>query len=167
MRPEWDALFESLYQENYEKMLIYASRLLEKRDLAEEVVQDAFCTALQKRTDVEKCRNPAAYVMSILKNKIREAKRVRQRELKYFLSLDDSVLRTVRATYGNPEKSYSGIVQEAKEALSEEDWTLFHQKYLDGETHFTIAKRMEISVWNSQKRAQRIRETLQDVLPDE
>lgn len=75
MPPEQDVFFESLYQNNFNGLVIYARAQLNDAYEAEEVVQDAFYTVLQQKEKLRHYENPRAYLISVLKFKIREYKR--------------------------------------------------------------------------------------------
>lgn len=166
MPPEQDVFFESLYQSNFDRLVIYARAQLNDTFEAEEVVQDTFYTVLQQKERLRHHENPKAYLISVLKYKIREYKRARNRYLKIFLSLNYDFLPEIPAPSNPYPVSISGIMELARETLTEDEWRIFQRYVLNGYGHLKIAKEMDISVWASQKRLERIRRKLQDVLPD-
>ena len=52
------------------------------------------------------------------------------------------------------------------DTLGGEEWDLLKQYVLDGASHRQIASKLGITVQASQKRLERIRKKLEDVLPD-
>ncbi len=166
MPPEQDVFFESLYQNNFNGLVIYARAQLNDAYEAEEVVQDAFYTVLQQKEKLRHYENPRAYLISVLKFKIREYKRARSRYLKIFLSLNYDFLPEVPAPSNPYPVSISGIMEAARETLTEDEWHIFRRYVLNGYGHLRISKELGISVWASQKRLERIRKKLQDVLPE-
>ena len=159
-----DESFESLYRKNLGKLTIYAKARLEDPFLAEEAVQETFYTALTHPELLDRYGKPEACLMNILKNKIRECRRARRRYLRLFLSLDDGLLAGACAPGGSA--SAGGILEAARAGLSPEEWHLLRRFALDGASHLEISRELGVSVWASQKRLERIRKKLQEILPD-
>lgn len=166
MPPEQDVFFESLYKTHFNSLLNYAKAQLHDRFGAEEVVQDTFYTALQQLEEVRRHENPQAYLFRVLKYKIREYRRSRNRCLKLFLALDYNVLPEVPAPSNSYPVSVSGILETARDTLTEEEWYIFRRFVLGGAGHLKISQELGISVWASQKRLERIRKKLLAVLPE-
>lgn len=62
--------FDTLYLENYDRMLTVAAKLLGSREVAEDVVQSTFLTLLDKQKQVRKHPNPTAWLYVTLRNTI-------------------------------------------------------------------------------------------------
>lgn len=165
MPTEGDVFFESLYRANFNKLKLYASVQLRDPSGAEEIVQDTFYTALRQLERVRRHGNPEAYLMKVLKYKILEYRRARSRYLKRFLSLEQSV--PAEATVPAPSGSASCIMETARDSFTQEEWRLFQRFILDGATHLELSKELGISVWACQKRLERIRKKLREVLPEQ
>lgn len=166
MLPEQDIFLESLYRSNYEKLRIYAAQQIKDSDGVEEVIQDTFCTALNKLETLQHHENPTAYLMKILKFKINERMWAKKRNLNLFLAMNSDSMPEAAAPSNSVPTSISSIFEDARNALSDEEWYIFQRHIIDGASHLEIAKDLEITVWASQKRVERIRKKLKDVLPD-
>lgn len=166
MPPEQDISFESLYRDNFKKLKLYAASRLRNPGQAEEVVQDTFYTAWNDRETLFQHKAPEAYLMTTLKYKIKESKRARQRYLRLFLSLDSSLLAEAAASSGPTLSSTDGLLESIKSALSPEEWHLLRRYVFEGASHLELAKELGVTVWTSQKRLERIRKKLREILPD-
>lgn len=166
MPTEQDTFFESLYRRRFGIMLVFASMQLKDPLWAEEVVQDTFYTALRQPEALLQQERPEAYLMGVLKNKIRESRRARRRYFSRFLSLERDVSVEPKAPANPFPVSVATIMSTVQETLSPEEWDLFQKAILGGATHIEIAKDFGISVWASQKRLERIRKKLEECLPD-
>ena len=162
---EQDAFFEKLYDDMFDNMKTYARVQLHDPFGVEEVVQDAFYTALQQLEQLRQHSNPKGCLMQILKYKIKEYKRAHSRALKFFLSLDDNPLPEARAPSNDFPVSTSSILKTIREVLTTEEYYLFHRIILNGASHMEMSVELGITVWSSQKRLERIRRKLKDVLP--
>ena len=103
---------------------------------------------------------------AVLKYKILEYIRARNRYLKLFLSLDHNILSRIKAPSNPAPISTSSIMETVRDTLSAEEWDLWKQYVIDGASHRQIASKLGITVQASQKRLERIRKKLEDVLPD-
>lgn len=162
MPPEQDVFLEDLYRNNAPKLMIYATSKLRDPSGVEELVQDTFYTAVTHMDRLRTHSNPEAYLMTVLQYKIKEYQRIRRRELMRFRSLDPDLLNQLRA----PEDSSLHVLETIRKALSQEEYHLFQRYYLEGAHHIEIARELHISVWNSQKRLERIRKKLKKCFPD-
>lgn len=156
--------FESLYRDNVRKLTAYASARLNDPNLAEEVVQDVFYTALKQPEKLWRHGAPEACLMQILKNKIRECRRSRQRYLRLFVSMESEP--GAASAGGSEPSSPAGLMESVRSALSPEEWYILRRFVFEGAGHLELAKELGISVWASQKRLERIRKKLLEILPD-
>lgn len=165
MSAEQDMLFQSLYYKNFGRLYSYAIVQLKDPSEAEEVVQDTFTTAWQDRKRFLSHPNPNAYLTTVLNFKIKERKRQRNRHLRFFISLDPSLLPEPAAPSNPYPMNVDSIVKTAHDHLTEEDWELLRLFAFHGFTHKEICKKLHINVPACQKRLTRIREKLSDFLP--
>ena len=159
-----DSFFEDLFSRNFNKLQIYAVAQVHDRFVAEEVVQDPFLTALLRADLLREHEAPAACLMEILKNKTRQYKRDSGRRLRLFTSLESLPPNLAAANFF--PLTMDMILQRVQDILSPSDWKLFQLRALEGYTHYQVAKELDITVWTSQKRMQRIRETLDEQFPE-
>ena len=158
--------FENLYEQNFDKLKLIAYAKLKNDPVSEELAQATFLTALRDFETLRRHENPEAYLRAVLKYKILEYIRARNRYLKLFLSLDHNILSRIKAPSNPAPTSTSSIMETVRDTLSAEEWDLLKQYVLDGASHRQIASKLGITVQASQKRLERIRKKLEDVLPD-
>lgn len=84
-----DALFDKLYTENFKDLFKYAYRLTYEKNMAEEIVQDAFAEAYRKIELLSKHENPVGWLYVTTKNIARVYIREYQK-LKKLLPLEDN-----------------------------------------------------------------------------
>lgn len=161
-----NVFFENLYKQNFDKLHLIAYAKLGNKAVAEELTQETFLTALKDYKTFRQHENPEAYLKAVLKYKILEYIRARNRYLKLFLSLDHDILPDIKASSAPSPASVSGIIQTVRDTLTEEEWRLLKQFTIDGASHRQIAQRLGITTQASQKRLERIRKKLEDVLPE-
>jgi len=164
--PEQDISFEALYRTNYQKLTLYAAARLNDPGQVEEVVQDTFYSAWKNRETLLQHRAPEAYLMTTLKYKIKESRRARQRYLRLFLSLDSGLQAEAAAPYNPSPFSIESFMELIKSNLSSEEWYLLQRYAFGGASHLELAKELGVTVWTSQKRLERIRKKLREILPD-
>ena len=63
-----DAFFDKLYLDNYKSLFKYAYRLTYEKNLAEEIVQDAFTEAYRKIELLSRHENPVGWLYVTVKN---------------------------------------------------------------------------------------------------
>ena len=170
MRPEEDAFLEELYRELFPKLWRYALTALRDPERAREVVQDTFHEAVLKVDQLMTHENPGGWLMLTCKNKIREYMRFRRRYLYRFLSLDTDYAsvswQSDRPDQETDEMDGPPIIDRIKARLAEEEFLLLKRFALDGASHLEIAKELNITVYASQKRLERIRKKLYEEFPD-
>ena len=66
-----DQFISALYEDMFNKLLMYANTALSNRSLAEEAVQETFRIACMKIDDVKASENPRGWLVLTLKNVIR------------------------------------------------------------------------------------------------
>ncbi len=165
MPPEQAISFEALYRANYQKLALYAAAQLPDPKQTEEVVQDTFYTAWNDRETLLQHKAPEAYLMTTLKYKIKEFKRARQRYLHRFLSLDSEFYAEAAAPGNAIPSSPDGLLKLIESNLSPEEWYLLRRYAFEGASHLELAKELGVTVWTSQKRLERIRKKLREILP--
>ena len=71
-----EAAFETLFREHYAGLCVFATRILESRAVAEEIVQDVFLRLWERRNEWETTGSVSAYLYAAVRN--RAFNRVRQ-----------------------------------------------------------------------------------------
>jgi RNA polymerase sigma-70 factor (ECF subfamily) len=81
--------FELLYQKHYQSVCKLCKKILQNQETAEDITQDAFATAYQKRMDLRSADHFAAWVKAIAKNLAKKHK-IRDFKERFALKLDAS-----------------------------------------------------------------------------
>ena len=68
--PEYDGAFDALYLAHVQKLLCYAQSQIQRREIAEELVQDTFHEAYLQFDRLRCHENPGGWLMQTLKNKL-------------------------------------------------------------------------------------------------
>lgn len=176
MLPEESEFLRELYNENFPALYRYAVKLLKLSnfdsalfdDLAEELVQDTFHTASEKIKDLTVHPNPGGWLMIALKNKFREFRRRARSDNRQLILMSalTSDLADPRSNIGAAQSDMElrGDLARIRQALSPEDLSLFEMVALNHVSHRSAAEKLGISVWASQKRLERIRKSLRDIV---
>lgn len=162
-----EKFIETLFREEYQKLLLYAKAVTADPERSEDIVQDTFHEALRKREALLHHENPQGWLMQTLKYKIQSSNRARERYLHRFLSLQEDQGtwdRELQRLEEEPENEQS-ILRRIREALTPEEYSLLKALVLEQRSHLQVAREWNISVWTSQKRLERIREKLEKEFP--
>lgn len=170
MLPGQNEFLEQLYFAHYKKLLLYALSVRQDENLASELVQDSFHEAVIHIDILMSHENPGGWLMQTLKYKMKENDRARQRDAKYLLSLDSQL----PVEPGAEDQRLENTLEEEKpsplhlirETLTPEEYQHLKRLVLDRATHAEVAEELNITVYASQKRLQRIREKLYTVFPE-
>lgn len=149
---EGEAQIARLYQEMYPMLLEYAKCILHEGALAEEAVQDTFCIACAKSSQLLHSSNPNGWLVITLKNVIQNTRR-RQAKAKMIklCTVEDSMWITYNDE--NIDILYGDIAQR-------EDFQLFKRVVLDRCSMREAAEEAGITVDACKKRVQRCRNYL-------
>lgn len=169
MLPNQEVFFNQLYQENFWKLRRYALTCLNENQ-AEEIVQDTFLEATKKIDILVAHENPGGWLMDTLKNKIRNCQRKNQKELMLLVSLDPETILQIAAPRSTEDiveqnESLSATSQIIKDSLSPDDLHILKRIIFDNASHKEVSDELQISVWASQKRLERIRVKLSKLFP--
>lgn len=167
MVPQQNERFEALYQEQYPKLFLYAKNYLADHSWAQDVVHDVFYEALRQADELDRHVNPGGWLMRTLQNKIADNNRAHLRYIRRFLSLDtEGMEQTAVYDPDEIEESISEIMRKVMQALNENEFYLLRQLVLERRSHAEVAHELGISVWNCQKRLERIRKKLYAIFPE-
>ena len=170
MRPEQEQLIERLFLEYFDKLTIYARSVLKNLPQAEELVQDTFHEAVTHIDKLMDHENPGGWLMQTLKNKLLNYRRTRQRETALLSGWPEDAAETtapgdlVEALAARQQ--VSAIREYVSAHFDPDDRFLFQKLLVEGVSHKAAAQFLGITVWNSQKRLERIRRRLREAFPD-
>lgn len=172
MLPEQDELIEQLYRAHFRSLLKYAMISVHDPHLAEELVQDAFHEAVNRIDQVMAHPEPKYWLRRTLHHKILHSQQRRARDLRRLISLD--AVEVELAVDPNPLEEQvveklspqPGVAEQLQAHLTPEELWHLKRLTLDKASHLEVAEELHISVWNSQKRLERIRKKLQKLFPN-
>ncbi len=152
---------ELLYREMFQQLFIYARSSLMDESLAEEAVQDTFRIACIKSDDLLSSKNPKGWLMSTLKNVIRNIRRSNTRLNSLFIrafSIDDLPLAS------NDEQNLELYYMDL---IGEEDYRLLEMVVVKRFTILEASKSLGISLEACKKRVQRAKKKLKNVIKED
>ena len=170
MMSDENELVERLYRLHFKKLFIYANAVLRDPEQAKDVVQDTFHESLRRIDVFATHENPGGWLMSTLKNKLKENERTRRRDLCRLLSLDadfpDKRNLPEELVVAQPEPQEESVIEILERVLTPEEFRLLKRLVFDRASHQQVAQEFGISVYASQKRLERIRDKLYTVFPE-
>ena len=161
-------IIETLFRAEYKKLLLYAKAITYDSPQAEDVVQETFYEALRKIDVLKKHENPQGWLMQTLKNKIQTLNRSQARYLQHFLSLSDEfgICDMQLPRFAEEPESMQTILSKIKGSLEPEEFHIIKRVVIDRASHQQVANELNITVWSSQKRLERIRKKLRKTVPE-
>lgn len=161
-------IIETLFRAEYKKLLLYAKAITYDSPQAEDVVQETFYEALRKIDVLKNHENPQGWLMQTLKNKIHTLNRSQARYLQHFLSLTDKfgVCDMQLLRLDEEPETMQTILSRIKGSLQPEEFHILKRVVIDRASHQQVAKELNITVWSSQKRLERIRKKLKKTFPE-
>lgn len=154
------SVIERIYLSRYNFYLNYAKRHIIVKNDAEDLVHDTFCTALERKDEMEQSCNPEAWILQTLKFKILNYRRYTSKRL--VISDDYENLKNYIDSQTYLIDESTGILEYCKSNLSKIDFELLLYVVVEKNTFNDASKRFELSVWACQKRVQRILKGLKD-----
>ena len=156
--------FEALYRSQYAAMYRYASALLKGgggpagyvAGRAEEVVQEAFSVAWEKRGELLASPSPAGWLCRAVQYKARELIREDQKWMK-------RVLRCSEYS-GSQDAGNFHLRSELSDLLSEEEYLLLKGLYLEGYTYKELSRQLGVKQSALAMRVKRLKERLRKEL---
>ena len=144
-----------LYKEMYNQLHTYAYSILREKELSEDLVQKTFQTACGEPSKLLSSPNSQGWLMEVLKNEIRNAKRKRATMAKYVVSAETvDIEQIVSHDPGDSiDLLYSGLI-------SEEEFQLVKRVAVDRYTILEAAEELGISEDACKKRVQRAKKKL-------
>ena len=161
-------IIETMFRAEYKKLLLYAKAITYDSPQAEDVVQETFYEALRKIDVLKKHENPQGWLMQTLKNKIQTLNRSQARYLQHFLSLSDEfgICDMQLPRFAEEPESMQTILSIIKGSLEPEEFHIIKRVVIDRASHQQVANELNITVWSSQKRLERIRKKLRKTFPE-
>ena len=151
--------FEKIYQDNYKKLLNYERKHLHE-DMVEDMIQEVFCLAWEKRECVEKSDNPSGWLMNVAKNKNRDYWR------KYYMetiSIDTIEIELGREDQGMERKELQLLL---RQYLSPKECQVFLSITLKERSLKEMAQMQGVSIGILRKSLERMKQRLKRALKE-
>lgn len=168
MKPEQDQFLERLYKAQFSKMLKHAKGKVQNRDVAMDIVQDTFHTAVEKIDILTAHEKPEAWLMKVLNNKIMQYYDRKKEEYTFLVSIEEEDFPEI----GEPDQRLEELSGEERDGLkkisavlTEPELEFFVRLYIDKATHLELAKEYGITVYGSKKKRERIMGKLHEAYP--
>lgn len=158
LNTEQAQFIDALYRAMYEKMYTYAAhRLTYSSALAEEAVQEAFRVACTRIDAVMACDNPQGWMLTTLKNVIRNIERSSANYARLVAKLSE-----LAGTVAHDDHAAA----ELKSLLADEDFILLKRMACSQCSMLETAQELGISVSACRKRITRAKARLKNKLQD-
>jgi RNA polymerase sigma-70 factor (ECF subfamily) len=155
----------ALYREYGRLVYAVAYRVLGRRDLAEDAVQETFVRAWQAADGFDVERDPAAWLATISK---RAAIDIHRREARrpatglIDLAADDPAVVTLPPDLGSVDAVWQ--VRRAIDQLAPDEAAIIRMHHLDGMTHTQISERLGVALGTVKSRSHRAHAKLAGLL---
>lgn len=156
MDPEQRKQIGKLYQEMFDKLMVYARVNLDSESLAEEAVQETFRIACQKPECLCNSLNPQGWLVITLKNTIRNMKSSRATAKRIVETYMMTQLKEISIT---EDRVNLNVLYE--NVADMEEFKLLSELAIEGRSHEEMARSRGITINACKKRVQRAKETLQ------
>lgn len=169
MKPEQDGFIEDLFRACFQKMLKHAQRHVRDPEIARDIVQDTFHVAVEKIDVLMDHEKPEAWLMTALKNKIKQYFKQKNEDERFLASLEEqeypepgALDQRIEAIHGGDEPDLKKI----EEVLTPEEFAFMKRLCVDKAGHLQMAKEYGISVYGSKKKRERIMVKLYEAYPN-
>lgn len=163
MKPEQDAILESLYSSYFHTLEIHAYRFLGNWDDSHVAAQEAFHIACEKIDVLMKSENQIGWLKNTVKNVCRHMIRDRQRQKVLFSSLEDVTEADLPSVTDELDTSPMDILEGA---LSKSELELLKRIIVDDIPYTEVAKELNCNIWTCRKRVQRAIDKLHKMYRD-
>jgi RNA polymerase sigma factor (sigma-70 family) len=152
--------FASIYDRYADRLHDFCVGMLRDRDAAADCVQDVFCTAANRLSQLREAEKLRPWLYAIARNECLRSIRARGREPVF-----DEVPE-VESAEPSPDtmaarSELANLVAEASAGLSDRDREVLELAYRHGLDGPELAEALGVSVNNAKKMAQRLRETIE------
>ncbi|WP_409967650.1 sigma-70 family RNA polymerase sigma factor [Bengtsoniella intestinalis] len=167
-----NAFIDKLYVKYYSQLLRYTLIHLRNPSLAEELVQDTFHDANIKIDALSTHDNPGGWLMRTVQNKINNYNRATVLDMQRYVSYQEEIASQGATVLSAEDRmiekeNLREIVTHIQHTLSPEDIYFLTRIAFDKASHKEMAIELNISVWASQKRLERIRKKLDKNFPSD
>lgn len=143
------------YNKYYDTVYKYVYREIPNRQVAEDIAQDTFLIALEKKEEFLVHPAPMLWLLRTARNKMLEL----YRRMRYWEF--EPLVEKGELAREDPLYEYKEIHLSALAILDEEEWMLFKRRYMYDDTVSELAEELGITDNNMRVRFSRIRKKLQ------
>lgn len=137
--------FEEIYSENFAVLYIHAYKMLGDRDEANDVVQDVFVTAWEKRHEIIIHTSLKAYLFRAVKNKILNIYSQQSLARKFETTFDAQRYSEIEDEAVREQKLMH-LIEEEVSQLPEQMKVVFNMSRMEDKTNAEIAETLDISI---------------------
>lgn len=169
MKPEQDQFLERLYKAQFSKMLKHAKGRVQNRDVAMDIVQDTFHTAVEKIDVLTAHEKPEAWLMTVLNNKIKQYYEQKKEENALLISTEEEGYQDLGAPdqqLRRLEGEEEDLLEKVKRVLTPEECAFMKRLCIDKASHLELAKEYGITIYGTKKKRERIMGKLHEALPE-
>ncbi|MEN7549470.1 RNA polymerase sigma-70 factor [Rapidithrix thailandica] len=134
--------FEQFYKDHFLTMVVFCEHVVKDKDLACQLVQEAFFKIWEKRTKLQEIKNPEAYLYVAVKNVALDYLRKFQHEL--FVLPEEQVDEEATFPWSEDE-SLMPLIKKLTKQLPDKCREVFELSYFQGLTKDEIAEYLKIS----------------------
>ncbi len=141
----WEAHFERIYQDNFERMLRYAYSITEDKILSEEVISEVFISVWNRKDEILSIENAQAYLSKCVKNLC--VRKLSQTKKLYSIDLFEEKYHQHQV---DPEniligKELEELIESVTDQLTPHGRLVYDMARNKGYSNERIAKELEIS----------------------
>lgn len=158
---------DALYRDCYEELIDYTNIRVRNLFVAQDIVQDTFHLALENMAEVYTHECPIAWCKNVIKKKLQEHYRERKKFLNYCCFISDLPKdipdNRIDPTEILSRENVAYILKQLREYLTDDELYLFRRYGIDHASHLQVSQELNITVWTSQKRWERLKKKLKKI----
>lgn len=159
MKPEQAQFLERIYKAQFSIMFKHAVGKVQDREIAMDIVQDTFHTAVEKIDVLMVHENPEAWLMVVLNNKIMQYYDRKKEEYTLLISTEEEAckeLGEIDQQLKDIDECKESLLEKVKRILTPEEYGFFERFFIDNASHLALAKEYGITVYGTKKRRERM-----------
>ena len=163
-----DIFFQRLCEQHYADLGNFLLALTKDREMAEDLLQETFIIAWQKRAQLPAHPNPAGFLFQTARNCLKSAQRKRAKEQRRLVPLEQQEIQPAQCAADEELlRQQDASIDELRwvdavlQALSTQERRLYEEHYLRKKSFVQLAKEWGVSQTSLRMRAVRLRRTIQ------